>query len=257
MTDGMTIGCEARDSYVDGELTALENAAFDRHVSGCSTCQREIERMLRLRADLRDGLTRFVASDDLLDRIRAALPDQAPRRRDQRHSGWRGWQSMAAAAAVAAILASSATFTVMQPASRETWTDAALRSHLRATMSGHVFDVASSDRHTVKPWFGGKTAVAPIVVDLSAAGYPLLGGRLDIPEREPLPVLVYQAGPHIVSVFVRSESAAAAPSLRREAGFSILIWRERELEFTAVSDADAAELKAFQNAFSTELAKVP
>lgn len=264
MTDLALIGCAAREAYVDGELTALESAAFDRHMAACAECQREVTRALRLRAELRAKLTRHEASDDLRRRLLAQLPAAAPTAaprastpRSTPRSTRREWFQMAAAASVAAVLAGSATLFVMRPTPEADWATAALNAHRRATLSDHVFDVASSDRHTVKPWFGGRTAVAPVVVDLKAAGYPLLGGRLDIPQDVPLPVLVYQAGPHVVSLFVRAGSGNAAPELRHQDGFAILSWRERNFDFTAVSDADAAELGAFQRAFSAALAQLP
>src|SRR5262245_6213248 len=158
------IGCESLEAYVDGELSAAESAAFDQHAAGCSTCRPMIERHLALRARLRGELARPTASAALRDRILAKLPAERPAFVRQPR---RQWIAMAAAACVAAVLASSATFYVMRPSGEETWQQAVLTAHLRATLSGHVIDVASSDRHTVKPWFGGKTKVAPVVIDLA------------------------------------------------------------------------------------------
>lgn len=257
MTATSQIECAAREAYVDGELGALESAAFDRHMESCAECRLEVDRALRLRAELRGGLTRFAASAAARERLLEGLPRPTASRAARTWPTRRDWLSMAAAASVAAILAGSAALYVGAPAPEQDWAVAALNAHRRATLSGHVFDVASSDRHTVKPWFGGKTAVAPVVVDLAPAGYPLLGGRLDIPQAEALPVLVYKAGPHVVSVFVRAGAGDAAPALQHRDGFAILAWREQNFDFTAVSDADAKELDAFQRAFSAALAQLP
>lgn len=250
------IACDSLEAYVDGELSAAESAAFDRHAADCSSCQQQLDRHLRLRARLRSDLARPVASDALRDRILSAIPAERPasnvvalpRRR---------WVAMAAAACVAAFLASSTTFYMMQPDAGSDWQQAVLSAHLRATLSGHVIDVASSDRHTVKPWFGGKTKVAPVVLDLAAVGYPLVGGRLDIPQKDALPVLVYKAGPHVVSVFVRQADGGSSPGTAKVDGFTIATWTVGDLVYTAVSDADGTELAAFQRAFTTAVEQMP
>lgn len=254
MSPVANIGCESLEAYIDGELSAAESAAFDKHAAECANCQLQIERQLHLRARLRAGLAKPAASDALKHRILASLPQDRPAPVRQLISR-RRWMELAAAASVAAIVASSATFYAVRPSGEEDWQQAILASHLRATMSGHIIDVASSDRHAVKPWFGGKTKVAPIVIDLADAGYPLIGGRLEIPQKDALPVLVYRAGPHVVSVYVRP---GTIPGGRAKInGFSILSWSDDGLTYSAVSDADGAELAGFQKAFAAARRKLP
>lgn len=256
MTQAPNIACDSLEAYIDGELSTAESAAFDRHATACSGCQRQLERHLRLRAQLRADLARPAASDVLRQRILSSLPADRPASSAVALPR-RQWVAMAAAACVAAFLASSTTLYVMRPDTDKSWQQAALSSHLRATLSGHVIDVASSDRHTVKPWFGGKTKVAPVVMDLAAVGYPLVGGRLDIPQKDALPVLVYKAGPHVVSVFVRQADGGAEPGTAKVDGFTIATWSVGDLVYTAVSDADGAEVAAFQKAFSTAVEQMP
>jgi anti-sigma factor RsiW len=242
------IGCESLEAYIDSELSAAESAVFDTHMAGCLSCQKQAADYLRLRTQLRASLSGPQASDDLKRRILASLPARAPvaaPRAKPRQS----WMQMAMAASVAAILASTGTIYVTRQPAEVSWQQAIVNAHLRATLSGHTIDVASSDRHTVKPWFGGKTKIAPTVRDLADAGYPLIGGRLDIPQQEALPVLVYKIGQHVVSVFVHPADQASQSAPAQLDGFTVLTWSDGDLAYSAVSDADSTELHTFQQAF--------
>jgi anti-sigma factor RsiW len=117
-------------------------------------------------------------------------------------------------------------------------------------MANHLFDVESTDQHTVKPWFLGKLDFAPPVVDLAANGYPLLGGRLDYVDGRAVAALVYQRRKHTINVFIEPVQggrrvAFEATSLR---GFHLRYWTRDGMAFWAVSDLAAAELSEFARA---------
>jgi anti-sigma factor RsiW len=107
--------------------------------------------------------------------------------------------------------------------------------------------VETSDQHTVKPWFNGKLDVSPPVVDLTAQGFRLLGGRLDYIDGEPVASVVYQRRKHIINLFVAQRLGASHASTRIESiqGYNVRHWSEAGLDFWAVSDIAPDELDEF------------
>jgi anti-sigma factor RsiW len=156
-------------------------------------------------------------------------------------------------------------------------TEQVLAGHVRSVLAGRPEDVATSDRHTIKPWFAGRLDYSPPVVDLAARGFPLRGGRLDYVGGRPVAVLVYQAGNHLVSVYVwpaeagsgaasgpgapagapasAAPAAPAASSSRR--GFNQLRWTQAGMAWWAISDVGADRLAELVRDLRAELAAAP
>jgi len=121
-----------------------------------------------------------------------------------------------------------------------------LDAHLRSLQLTHLIDVASTDQHTVKPWFVGKLDFAPAVVDLASDGFPLVGGRLDVVGGQSVAALVYARRKHVINVFVwPSEKSNAALRSGAERGYTWIRWTRGGLRFWAVSDVAAADLEEF------------
>jgi anti-sigma factor RsiW len=128
-------------------------------------------------------------------------------------------------------------------------------AHVRSLQGDHVTDVQTSDQHTVKPWFNGKVDIAPPVVDLTAQGFTLLGGRLDYIDGQTVASIVYRRRAHIINLFVAQEVPSERHGARLETmqGFNIRHWSARGLEFFAISDINAEELQEFVEKFENAL----
>ena len=231
------------DAYVDRELGADLATAIRDHVSGCAFCRRRV-------AD-RKGLSRLMGSAPYYaapDRLRARVSGQAARSTAGR--ALLSW----AAAAVLAVSVGGGVALVRSAATRSSSTaDEVVNEHVRSLMAEHLFDVRSTDQHTVKPWFLGKLDFAPPVVDLAPIGFPLVGGRLDYLDGRPAAALVYQRQKHTINVFVvpNQESALAATGAQSVRGFHVRHWIRDGMSFWAVSDLNDAELSEFARALQS------
>jgi len=241
---------------LDGELGAAEAASLAAHRAECPICQAAAAELMQARALIRDDLYQPVA-DDVRQRIMAALDAARPTPQPQPSAaatpvlpqGWRGWRSpgwsngasFGLGAACAAVLA----FLLITPAIPPGLTEQVVAGHVRALQPGHLQDVASEDRHTVKPWFDGKLDFAPPVKDLAAARFPLTGGRLDYLDGRPVAALVYQHDKHLINLFVWPGAGDEAPQTAERQGYNIVRWAQDGMNFWAVSDVEMAQLKQF------------
>jgi anti-sigma factor RsiW len=220
---------------LDGELDAASAAALATHVEGCPGCAALQTELGLLSTQLRGGLTRHAAPASLRAAILAQRPAFAPTRR---RPSWGHGASFGAGMAVAATIAAF----IVLPDKGGVVPDI-VAAHIRALQPGHLVDVASTDQHTVKPWFDGRLDYAPPVRDFAAQGFPLVGGRLDYLADRPIAALVYRRDKHLIDVFVWPGDRATADSTTQ--GYNVAGWTQDGMNFRAVSDLNAAELADF------------
>jgi len=203
-----------------------------------------------LSALLRREARRHVPPPALADRVRDALREtqaepQAGRARPS--AGRWQWLKALALFGAGAATAWGLTLGVFLAPALGSGADAVTDAHVRSLMAEHLTDVASSDHHTVKPWFAGRLDFSPPVVDLASAGRPLVGGRLEYIDGRPAAALVYRSGQHLVNLFVwpAGKAASQAPQFLSRRGYNLVRWTEGGMQVWAVSDLNAAELQAF------------
>jgi anti-sigma factor RsiW len=241
---------------LDGELDAAGAMDVEGRLSADPALAAEYARLVALRDAIRTRLPRERAPDALRARViaMAQAPSQikltAPRR------SWlqvERYRPLAASLVLGVALGAGAYGLFEHSSADDDVQRALVAGFMRGRLSGQTVDIATSDRHTVKPWFSGKIAEATTVVDLKTDGFPLVGGRVDVVGETPVPTLIYQRREHQIALTEMPASSATVPSSkpRRETrdGYSILEWTEGGRVYAAVSDLPPAELDAFGAAF--------
>ena len=224
----------------DGELDAAASVVLAGHLRDCPGCAAMAQEM----SGLSRALRKTVPVEPAPARLRATLEAHLlpPARIAPRL-----WRLRLPAFTFAAGAACAAAVLLLVPPAHPPADLAAdlISGHIRSLQPGHLIDVLSSDRHTVKPWFEGKLDFAPPVADLSAAGYVLEGGRLDVIAGRSVAVLIYRHDKHPVNLFVWRDATKEAPGGSSRSGYALRHWDRDGLTFHVVSDLDPVELANF------------
>lgn len=249
----------------DGELDEAAILEIDAHLETCAQCRLWLADLATARERFREVFQGVDAPAELLTRarqgleqaavapeVRAPVPVSPMRQRLRprwrlrphlrRHSFWFGALSGAGGLATAAALV----LLWWIPASSGTLQDTLVANHLQSLEPDRLVEVQSSDHHTVKPWFAGRTEVSPAVQDFAQQGFTLVGGRADELQGRRPAILVYRHGAHVINVYGWREDSPHFYRNGTRAGFHLLFWRADDIRYCAVSDAGWSELRRLQ-----------
>jgi anti-sigma factor RsiW len=236
---------------IDGELSPADAARVAAYIEASESGAALHAELLAVSGRIRREASRFPLSDDFADRVRARLDAATPALASGATGGIARFRlprpslavgsSFGAGFAIAAMLL----LILMPPGSREDLPGSVVADHVRALQPGHLLDVASSDHHTVRPWFDGRLDFAPPVKELKEIGYPLRGGRLDYLDGRPVAALVYAAGPHLIDLYVWPAATASDESSGQRSGYNYVRWQQDGMQLWAVSDLARDELATF------------
>jgi anti-sigma factor RsiW len=245
------VACENNErllpAYFDGELDVVRSIEFEEHLKTCPQCAEDLSDLQAMRSSVQSANLYKRAPESLRSRIRAALPAEArpqpipmPRRRTFE------WLAVAAAILIAVVLGAKMLPNIGSE-KQNLIAEEIVASHIRSLQPGHLYDVESTDQHTVKPWFDGKLDFAPPVINLADQGFPLIGGRLDYVGHRNVAALVYQRQKHFINVFVWPEDSKPAemPQVQAIQGYNLVFWSHNGMYFCAASDLNLAELRQF------------
>ena len=237
-------------ALIDDELDAGHAREVEAHVAQCPRCAASLAAYRQMSQAIASADLRYSAPQSLRLRVEAALPKAAAAAAPapSRRAILRGF---ALGSGVSAIAATGLFAIMLRNDDQERINSEIVSAHLRSLQAGHLTDVLSTDQHTVKPWFNGRLDVAPPVIDLTAQGFTLIGGRLDYVDARPIGAVVYKRRAHVINLFVAQTSNTARREARTETlqGFNIRTWSERGLNFWAISDIGADELAEFSEKF--------
>ena len=256
---------ELLPGYLDQELSFSESRECERYLEGSEECRIFFAQQRAARAELKLAALREDAPQALLLRIVTTLPSeisetaQAVRKKPpvdrlrqrlgqfgKRGMGAPTWMSAGAMAMSVAVLGLSMGLYLAVPSREQRLTQELVDDHVRSLQSNHLFDVISTNQHTVKPWFNGKLNFAPPVVDLAQQGYPLVGGRLDYLNGRPVAVMVYRYELHPINLYVwPGNDAGDRPHIYQQQGYHLAHWSAAGMNYWAISDAGDMELNGF------------
>ncbi len=237
--------------HLDGELDQVRDLEVERHLEECPRCAREYAALRAMRTRLKDEAFRFEAPAELKEKIRRAIPASQPSRAKGYPSRRGTWVQragrFAVPMAIGAMLALVVVPRAFGPNANQRVAGEVVASHVRSLMAGHLMDVASTDQHTVKPWFNGKLDFSPPVTDFVKDGFPLVGGRLDYIEGRPVAALVYQHGKHVINVFMwpAAGDETSAERIETEHGYHVVQLMVAGMNCWLVSDLNQLELDKF------------
>jgi len=234
------------EAYLDGELDRASVDEIESHLTGCAACRARLASLEELRAAIR-SVPRYRAPPQLRERLQAA--DEISGRLTPARPNFSRW---AIAASLLAGFVLGAGFMrwggpgIASGGSDELLAQELLSSHLRALAASSPVDVISEDRHTVKPWFAGKLAESPPVLDLAAQDFPLIGGRIDYVGGNRVAVVVYAHRKHVIDVYMDAKADDENSSPTQLRGYAVAPCRLGEWQAWVVTDVDASTLLRFR-----------
>lgn len=238
-------------AYLDGELDAAGMAGFEQHLETCPDCATALTAEEALRRSLQLAALYERAPESLRKKVRSTS-SAAPAGASAHHGAWR-WLAVAAALIIATLWGTRLFSPAIKSSQQAAWITTLLDAHLRSLQPGHLTDVASTDQHTVKPWFDGKLDIAPPVRDFANDGFPLIGGRLDVIEGQSVAALVYGRRKHVVNVFVwKSRETIPYPDSGERQGYHWVAWKKDGFTFCAISDTAIPDLEQLKGFFLQE-----
>ncbi len=231
-------------AYIDGELDAASTIELESQIAAAPALRQEMERLAALRLAVQTRATRFNAPSRLSKSLIAAFSGAQAESMTPGVPAW--WRTLAlgtTAVAVALLLWSFGSIFIGRDA-RGVLIEDVVSAHVRSLMADHLTDLASAERHSVKPWLANRLDFAPPVDDFAAEGFTLVGARLDYLGGKPAAAIVYRYRQHIINVFVWPAPVSSAGSIKLSThrGYNSAAFESAGMSYWVVSDVNQNDL---------------
>src|ERR1044071_4178006 len=232
------------EAYHDGEVDLVRHLEIENHLNSCASCTQRLEAVRQVHTALQSSNLRYNAPESLRRWAVAKGDEKVIPSNLKQWPKMRFWQPVAVAALLFLMVGTPILF---NRAFSHRQADEIVSAHVRSLMASHLTDVASSNQHTVKPWFSGKIDFSPLVHDLSAFNFPLIGGRLDYVANRSVAALVYQHQQHFINLFIWPSPGQrdSGPETLTKRGYNLIHWARGGMTYWTISDLNNRELTQF------------
>lgn len=233
------------DPYLDGELAPGEASAVAAHLRICGECAADALVRLQMNRAVAQAGNRYQPNARFRSRVLGGIAAKA-----RPQANW--WRLIAVPVVAVIILAVLASLYLHGEKSRRMQVYSELTDlHVTALASASPFDVVSSDRHTVKPWFAGKIPFTFNLPEVQGSQFTLLGGRVTYLDQTPGAHLIYQIRKHEISVFIFQDRGLPETGLpagpTHALSFNTESWHQDGLQYFVVGDVGAGDIDALSN----------
>src|SRR4029077_2303152 len=143
-------------TLIDGELDARHARDVEAHMASCAGCGEKFAAFRTMHDVMSAAPLKETAPAHLRNRIEALMVIPASRvvsirqfMQPTRRSFFGGF---AMGSVLSGAVAASLALTVIRKDQEQTIAEEVVSAHIRSLQGGHLMDVETSDRHTVKPW---------------------------------------------------------------------------------------------------------
>jgi len=232
------------DGYLDSELELSPRLEVEQHLSVCPSCWSLAQERQEFRFFFRASAPTHKAPPQLRTKVLVTVRrEKAKQRFTLLRQPW-------VYAAAVFVLSLSLTLDILFPDVEKEISRQAVLLHSRSISADHLVEVASANPQVVKSWLTARLDFSSSVVDFSASGYSLLGGRVDVIQSRSVATVVYKNDKDVVTLFCWPPKKEQLPTGNHFIeGYHVCTWSNPECNYILISRLNDREIDEFVDLF--------